>query len=105
MRRGGIEHAVVRPRLHRRGRPIGTRQIDAGKLGQSRAGQFAVGNEVAVIALRRKPGHFVPRVERRGSRNTHGRTGSGTRRVFRTFQEDLVNTADRIGHGSMGESV
>ena len=105
MRRGGIEHAVVRPRLHRRGRPIGPRQINAGKLGQSRAGQLAVGNEVAVVALRHEPGHFVPRVERRGSRNSHGRAGGGARRVFRIFQEDLVNTADRIGHGSVGESV
>ena len=86
------------------GGPVHTRQVEPGIFGATRAGELAVGNEIAIIPLGNEQTDLMPIVK--GLRPGDGDGGfSGiTRWRHGILKKDLMHTADRVAHGSVGEA-
>ena len=104
MRRGRGEAAIVAAGLHLRRRPIQPHQIKPRIFRATRARELAVGDQLRVVALRNQQAHFVPIVKGLRSCDRHGGFANLARRLHGIFQKHLIDPADRIRHGAVGEA-
>ena len=86
------------------GGPVHTRQVEAGIFGATRAGELAVGNEIAIIPLGNEQADLVPIVKSLSPGDGDGGFSGITRWRHGILKKDLMHTADRVAHGSVGEA-
>jgi len=104
VRDSGGEAGVVAPGLDFCGGPIHTRQVEPGIFRAACAGELAVWNELAVIALGDEEADLVPIVKSLRSGNGHRSLAGITRRRHRVLKKDLMHATDRVAHGAMGKT-
>ena len=100
----GREARIVAACLDFGGGPIHTRQVEAGIFGATRAGELAVGNQIAVVALGHEQADLVPIVKSLSPGDGDSCFSSIARRRHGILKKDLMHTADRVAHGSVGEA-
>ncbi len=98
------EARIVAACLDFGGGPVHTRQVEPGIFGATRAGELAVRNQISVVALGNEQADLVPIVKSLSPGDGDRRFSGITRWRHGILKKDLMHTADRVAHGSVGEA-